>query len=101
LLDLRTEHFVRLAEAAGCLPSGRGGRPTHPATLYRWAKTGLRGVTLETIRVGGVRCTSLEALQRFCERLTDAVGTSTSAVTPSANRRAARRAGEVLDKLGF
>ncbi len=37
--------------------------------LYRWATEGLRGVHLETIQVGGTLCTSIEALQRFFERL--------------------------------
>jgi Protein of unknown function (DUF1580) len=101
VLDIQTETMLRLPDAARRLPPGRDGNPTHPSTIYRWAKTGLRGTTLETIRVGGVLCTSLEALQRFCERLTVTVVASTLSATPSANRRAARRAGEVLDKLGF
>ena len=34
-----------------------------------WARNGIRGVRIETIRVGGTLCTSLEALQRFFDRL--------------------------------
>ena len=42
------------------------------STLRRWAGLGLRGVRLETIKVGARRCTSREALQRFVRRLTEA-----------------------------
>ena len=46
-----------------------GGPEDHVSTLYRWATAGCRGVVLESIQVGGTRCTSREALQRFFERL--------------------------------
>ena len=41
------------------------------ATLYRWATHGCRGVRLETIQIGGTKCTSQEALQRFFNRLSN------------------------------
>ena len=43
------------------LPRRRQRRKLHVATCYRWAKQGVRGVRLETIRVGGTLCTSLNA----------------------------------------
>jgi hypothetical protein len=60
-----TETVVPFAEAARRLPRLRRDRPVNPATLWRWASSGLRGIVLETCRVGGTRCTSLEALARF------------------------------------
>ncbi len=63
------EEILTLRHAAQRLPRRRSGRRPHPATLYRWATDGLRGVRLETIQVGGTTCTSIEALQRFFERL--------------------------------
>lgn len=51
---------------------GRGGKRLHLATVYRWAQHGIRGIRLETIVAGGVRCTSILALQRFFEQLTAA-----------------------------
>ena len=39
------------------------------ATLYRWASHGCRGVRLETIQIGGTKCTSREALDRSFEEL--------------------------------
>jgi hypothetical protein len=64
-IDPLTETVVPFAEAARRLPRLRRDRPVSPATLWRWASSGLRGVRLETCRVGGTRCTSLEALARF------------------------------------
>jgi hypothetical protein len=60
-----TETVIPFAEAARRLPRLRGDRPVNPSTFWRWASSGLRGVVLETCRVGGTRCTSLEAMTRF------------------------------------
>lgn len=69
MIDLQTETVVSLSEAAALLPRRRAGKRPHVATLYRWASRGCRGVVLETIQVGGTLCTSREAVQRFCDRL--------------------------------
>jgi len=71
------EQALSLAQAARRLPSVRGGKPPHPATLFRWATAGRKSrngnvVRLEMWRVGGTNCTSLEALARFFDRLNDA-----------------------------
>ena len=72
MITLTNERVLPLSQACRHLPRRRGIKPTHPATLYRWAKGGIKGVRLETIKVGGSMCTSIEALQRFCERLSAA-----------------------------
>jgi Protein of unknown function (DUF1580) len=66
-----------------------------PATLYRWALKGIRGVKLETVMMGGRRYTSDEAVDRFFARLSQPQAASTAA--PSKLRaeqiaRAGRRA---------
>ncbi len=69
MIDITREQVFSLTEAARLLPRRRRGRKPSPSTLYRWAKYGLRGTRLETIRIGGTRCTSVEALQRFAQAL--------------------------------
>ncbi len=64
MIDTRTESLLTLAEAGELVRK-------HVATIYRWSTTGFRGIVLETLQVGGTRCTTREALQRFCERLTN------------------------------
>ncbi len=72
MIKLISEEVLTLSEAARqpFLPRRRNGKRPHVATIYRWAQVGIRGIRLETLRVGGSLCTSKEALQRFCEQLT-------------------------------
>jgi Protein of unknown function (DUF1580) len=48
------------------------GRRVHPSTVWRWVQRGIGGYKLETIKVGGVTCTSEAALLRFFSALTKA-----------------------------
>lgn len=69
MIDLRTESTITLAQLVKRLPPRRNERPVHAATAHRWRNPGLRGVKLECIKVGGSWHTSMEAFQRFCDRL--------------------------------
>jgi len=69
MIDLSTETVLSLPDACQRLPRRGEGKRPHPNTLYRWATEGVRGVHLETLRVGGTLCTSIEALQRIFEAL--------------------------------
>lgn len=73
MIDLSAEKVISFTEATKLLPRRRAGKRPHVATLYRWANRGLRGICLETIQVGGTRCTSIEALQRFFDSLNGSV----------------------------
>lgn len=68
---LALEELISLSAAAAILGNRRGGRKTHSSTLARWATKGLRGVRLETVRAGGIICTSRPALQRFFATLAE------------------------------
>lgn len=99
-IDLQTETVFTFAEAAKRLPKRRQGRPVHVATIHRWAKAGVRGVRLESLRLGGGLVTSAEALQRFAERLT---GPDAGPVVKTSRQceLAARRAEAELEAQGF
>lgn len=77
MIDLANEKPISFAEAATTLPRRRRGKKPHVATLYRWSKRGISGVRLETIQIGGTRCTSSEAMQRFFDSLGAKNATST------------------------
>ncbi len=66
-IDIQNETVCTVTEAAKLFP----GRP-HIATVWRYVHTGVRGLRLETIKVGGKRFTSHEAVERFIERVTAA-----------------------------
>jgi hypothetical protein len=101
MIDLNTEDVVSLTEATTLLPRRRGGRKCHVATLYRWSIAGCRGVILETLQIGGTRCTSKQALARFFRRLSEIAGTlRPHPTTPARRRRAAEQAMRDLQREG-
>ena len=100
MIDLKEESVLSLVEAAKKLPRRRAGKKPHVATLYRWASHGLKGIRLETIQVGGTLCTSIEALQRFFERLSGPRSES-AIVTPPASDRRISRAEKRLKEIGI
>ena len=61
-------------------------RRNHIATIYRWTKTGVAGVHLETLVIGESRYTSKEALERFWADSTAARNNRTP--KPTINRKA-------------
>lgn len=62
-IDLDNETICTLSEAAA-------GLDLHVSTLHRWRLRGIKGIRLETCRIGGRRVTSREAVQRFNEQVT-------------------------------
>ncbi len=76
-----SEAVMSFADAAKFVGKLQGKARVALQTLHRWAAKGCRGVVLETICVGGTRCTSAEALQRFFDRLTVARGRGVQVAT--------------------
>ena len=99
MIDPLTEQVISLREAASQLPVRRRGRKPHVSCLYRWTVSGCRGVVLESLQVGGTRCTSREALSRFFARLT--LGELVPQVPTLTQRRRQHEGAErKLDKAG-
>src|SRR5262249_3689525 len=97
MIDVAVEPLITLTEAAALVPRRRRGRKTSVTTLCRWASSGVRGVVLESIQVGGSRCTSIGALQRFFDSLSSGVGTPSRPVTSRDEGRRAKAADRALD----
>ena len=98
MIDLSAETVVSLTQATHHLPRRRRGKRPNPATIYRWAQRGVHGIVLETIQVGGTKCTSVEALQRFCNRLTDP-DASVSVESPTARSRRREKQKDDAERL--
>jgi hypothetical protein len=64
--QLSGEDLLSLTAAAKETP----GRPT-VRTVWRWASSGVSGVKLQTLKVGGRTFTSRQALQRFLAELNE------------------------------
>src|SRR5687767_12273922 len=73
-IDIQHEELIRLADVPKLknLSRVRGSKPIHLSCIYRWALAGKKGIRLETLKAGGMLCTSVEALQRFFDALTEA-----------------------------
>ena len=98
--QLLKEELLSLPAAAGILPRRRGGKKVHTATLYRWTTTGLKGVVLESLQVGGTRCTSQQALQRFFDQLNPLPTSHRSPECRSQKSKQAMLVEKQLDDLG-
>lgn len=102
MIELGTEELMTLTAATRVLPHRRRHRPVNVSTLHRWATRGLRGVRLETVQVGGTKCTSREALDRFFAALAaqSQSGAPDGGVTQPVRPQAVRRALGDLEDLG-
>jgi hypothetical protein len=99
MIDSQTETLFPLAKG----PSGTG-RSVSAATMWRWAQKGVRGIRLETLRVGGRRYSSVEAYERFLVRLNEPAGAKPD--VPSRQRAdelnaATRRADDLFERPGL
>jgi len=110
MIDTTAERPVPIDEIPAEHIPGRGGKPVHQVTLSLWYRRGVRGILLETIMIGGRRCTSIEALNRFYQAVSQARSThplhqppADAAPPPRAARdrsKAVRRAMNDLAKRG-
>jgi hypothetical protein len=105
---LADQKVIPLTELPDHCPRRRGGKRLNVATAYRWALGGCKAkdgsiVRLPIIKVGGTQCTSTEAFQWFCDRLSAEVGqapppTPSATRTSAARRRAIEAAERELDR---
>lgn len=67
MIDFHSEELIPLSAVPKlkAFASLRQGRRLSLSTVWRWANYGIGGRKLETIKLGGQRCTSMAALQRF------------------------------------
>lgn len=102
MIELRTETLIALRDAPKHLPARPGGKRLHISAIYRWITKGVAGIVLEAVRVGGTTYTSLEALQRFAERLSQPAQRVPVPVTTTARRVARQGAQRALEiELGL
>ncbi len=105
MIDL-SETILSLSDASRRLPARRGGKRPHVSCIYRWTTVGCKGVVLESLPVGGTRCTSVEALERFFKTLAERSGpTHAPTVEPmrlsKARRKQIEQAARELQQAGI
>jgi len=101
VIDLACEQLVPVRDIPRRLPHRANGKRVHISACYRWLSRGVRGVKLEAIRIGGTTYTSVEALQRFAERLSSSTPRPLAEPAPNQSRQKAidRATRELEEKL--
>jgi integrase len=105
-IDLSAETVIPLSAAPKNLPSSHTGRPVSFPTVWRWALQGIlaadgQRIRLETLKLGGRTVTSMEALQRFAERLSAPEQSASLPRSATATRKASERAAKELGRFGM
>lgn len=95
-INTKLESLVAFKKAGS---SFRDGRRKSNATLHRWRLSGVNGVKLETCLIGGLRYTSLEAIDRFIAAQNPDEA-SPPAITPAQRRRQSEAAAAELERIG-
>lgn len=112
MIDIATERRLYLHAAIKLYPLSHTGRPVHISTVLRHITKGVRLpngeiVRLEGARLGGRWITSVEAVQRFMERLTagmlsdPCVASSPTIRTTRQRHRDLKRVDDELAQAGF
>jgi hypothetical protein len=94
-IDPNSEELIHFQKAAKEFP----GRPVCLQTLHRWRLRGVRGSKLETIIIGGLRYTSLEAIGRFIA--SQNADQSTPEISSQQRAKQSIAARHELEKMGF
>ena len=97
MIDIETEQLVPIRQVPRLLPPRPSGRRVHISAVYRWMSRGIRGVVLESVKVGGSTYTSMEALQRFADRLSAGGGPESKGEMQGAARE--RQLQQVAERL--
>lgn len=106
-IDVFNETVVSFREATKRLPKTSRNKNIHISTLHRWVHRGLQSrdgkvIRLEFVKMGGKICTSLEALQRFFDRLAGDVEVETPApITRRQRLKQIEQAERELDRAGI
>ena len=101
MIDIYNETIIGLKDVGKHIP---GPRQPSRATVFRYWLSGLRvqgsndRVTLETVKLNGIRCTSVEAVRRFLQAVNGQ--DLAPSVTPSQRRKQAETANRILRDAG-
>src|SRR5262245_10471581 len=87
MIDISSETLISLTDIPQHIPPKKNGKRVGLDAVYRWCRSGVHGVVLETLQCGGTKCTSLQALQRFFSKLSRPSERTDAAQTRCQRRR--------------
>jgi Protein of unknown function (DUF1580)/Helix-turn-helix domain len=92
-MNIEKEELLTISEASKEFPI----RP-HTTTVWRWVHRGINGTKLESIKIGGRRYTSKEAINRF---ISETSASQIEVVNLSSKAEKVQQAELELDKSGI
>jgi hypothetical protein len=101
-IDIETEEIIGLFDVPKHCP---GPRKPSRATVFRWVQDGLRiagtddRVKLLSVKLNGIRCTSIQALRRFLRAANGQP--ETPLITPKQRRKQAEIANQLCAAKGY
>ena len=100
MIDINKEHLIRIHDVPRRLPRRPTGKQVHISAVYRWIKRGVRGVFLESVKIGGSTYTSEEALQRFADQRSNPTAAAASSnILPQSRQKRIEHAAQQIKKL--
>jgi Protein of unknown function (DUF1580) len=100
MIDITKDEVLSLGQLARRLPKLQG-NSVNISTCWRWAKLGVGGHKLETIRIGGRTFTTWTAYLAFAAAVAGGKATAPAPATPERARRRIRDAETVLRRAGI
>ena len=101
MIDPRSEDLILPSAATAMFPPSRRGKKIDVKVVYRYMRTGCRGVVLESLRTPRL-VTSREAVARFIRRLSDLDRTNLPPARDRVTRAwSNRRVEQELDRIGI
>jgi hypothetical protein len=91
MIDISIEPPLTFPQAAATQACRRQGKRVSTVTMWRWATRGCDGVILESLQTPSGRVTSVAAIQRFFEALTERRRAGSRIQAPAPHRRSASR----------
>jgi hypothetical protein len=100
MIDINKETLISISDTPKHLPRRRNGKTVHISAVYRWLKKGIKGIRLESARIAGTTYTSLEALQRWSDALTNADESTADEIlqTPKSRERQINQAAKQVTR---
>lgn len=100
MIPIQGETLIQLRDVPRHLPAKPNAKRVHISACYRWVSTGVRGIVLESLKVGGTTYTSIEALERFSRELSRRPNSDVLESRGGPSTRASQREANVCPRIG-
>ena len=98
-MTINLSDLIPIRELPAVLPKQANGKRIHIATVYRWIQRGVAGICLEATKLGGKTYVSKEAIEQFCDQISNKPGEPPSIRTTKARQKQADQAAQQVGAI--